>query len=148
EGTDPELIEEYTTVKGEKLVRTRFCAIHCTALGQANFDDWHASVIGSDPVGRGSLIWSPFSNLWLSTAPTAVVTPRKAGLRICLGADWSPSGSKNLLGELKVADLWNRTALKKAFTPRALCEMVTCNPADALGWGDRLGRLRSGLHAD
>src|SRR5262249_28869043 len=29
-----------------------------------------------------------------------------------------------------------------------LCEMATCNPADALGWGDRLGRLRPGLRGD
>jgi hypothetical protein len=26
--------------------------------------------------------------------------------------------------------------------------MATCNPADALGWSDKLGRLRPGLHAD
>jgi 5-methylthioadenosine/S-adenosylhomocysteine deaminase len=26
--------------------------------------------------------------------------------------------------------------------------MATCNPADALGWGDKLGRLRPGLHGD
>ena len=26
--------------------------------------------------------------------------------------------------------------------------MVTCNPADALGWGDQLGRLKVGLHGD
>ena len=26
--------------------------------------------------------------------------------------------------------------------------MVTCNPADALGWGDKLGRLKAGLHGD
>ena len=69
-------------------------------------------------------------------------------MRVCLGADWSPSGSKNLLGELKVADLWNRTHLGGAFSDQELCEMATCNPADALGWGDRLGRLKEGLHGD
>jgi hypothetical protein len=26
--------------------------------------------------------------------------------------------------------------------------MAACNPADALGWGDRLGRLKVGLHGD
>ena len=92
--------------------------------------------------------WSPFSNLWLYGSTTDVAAARDAGLRICLGADWSPSGSKNLLGELKVADLWNRNALGGAFSPRELCEMATCNPADAIGWGDRLGRLRVGQHAD
>ena len=56
-------------------------------------------------------MWSPFSNLWLYRGTTDVLAARAAGVRICLGADWSPSGSKNLLGELKVADMWNRTHL-------------------------------------
>jgi hypothetical protein len=73
---------------------------------------------------------------------------QKAGVRVCLGADWSPSGSKNLLGELKVADMWNRTHLGGVLTDLELCEMATRNPADALGWGDRLGRLKVGLHGD
>jgi 5-methylthioadenosine/S-adenosylhomocysteine deaminase len=69
-------------------------------------------------------------------------------MRICLGADWSPSGSKNLLGELKVAYLWNRARLDRAFSDLELCQMATCNPADALGWQERLGRLKQGLHGD
>ena len=94
------------------------------------------------------MIWSPFSNLWLYRDTTRVDEAKKAGVRVCLGADWSPSGSKNLLGELKVADMWNKARLGKAFSDQELCEMVTCNPADALGWGDRLGRLKEGLHGD
>jgi 5-methylthioadenosine/S-adenosylhomocysteine deaminase len=58
------------------------------------------------------------------------------------------SGSKNLLGELKVAQLWNRARLDRAFSNLELCQMATCNPADALGWQDRLGRLKQGLHCD
>ncbi len=50
-------------------------------------------------------------------------------MRICLGSDWSPSGSKNLLGELKVADMWNREGMDKAFAPGELCAMATRNPA-------------------
>ena len=48
-------------------------------------------------------MWSPFSNLWLYGKTTDVATAQSNGMRICLGADWSPSGSKSLLGELKVA---------------------------------------------
>src|SRR5207248_7459069 len=89
-----------------------------------------------------------FSNLWLYRATTDVVSARDAGVRVCLGADWSPSGSKHVLGELKVADLWNRTGFDGALSAQEICAMATCNPADALGWGDRLGRLRAGLHGD
>jgi len=77
-----------------------------------------------------------------------VVGADAAGLRVCLGSDWGPSGSKNVLGELKVADLWNRDHLDRAFSDQQLCELVTCNPADALEWTDRVGRLRKGLQAD
>jgi 5-methylthioadenosine/S-adenosylhomocysteine deaminase len=61
------------------------------------------------------VIWSPFSNQWLYRATTDVAAAASKGLRVCLGADWSPS-AKNLLGELKVADLWNRTQLGDEFS--------------------------------
>jgi 5-methylthioadenosine/S-adenosylhomocysteine deaminase len=144
EGTDNDLVEEYLELRRERLVRAGLCGIHCTALDRPQFDDWADRVDGA----AGALIWSPFSNLWLYAATTDIVAARAAGMRICLGADWAPSGCKNLLGELKVADLWNRAELGGAFSPEELCAMVTRNPADALGWGDRLGRLRPGLHGD
>jgi 5-methylthioadenosine/S-adenosylhomocysteine deaminase len=140
EGTDPELVGEYAKLRDEDCLQPTFGAIHCTALDKATFKEW-------GPRG-GAVIWSPFSNLWLYRDTTKVDQATKAGLRVCLGSDWSPSGSKNLLGELKVADLWNKTRLKGAFNDRELCEMATANPADALGWSARLGRLKEGLHGD
>jgi 5-methylthioadenosine/S-adenosylhomocysteine deaminase len=140
EGTGPELVAEYTKLRAERCLRPTFCGIHCTALEAPSFSAWA-------PLG-GSVVWSPFSNLWLYRDTTDVASAHAAGMRICVGSDWSPSGSKNLLGELKVADLWNREHLDRAFSDEDLCRMATSNPADALGWGDRLGRLRAGLHGD
>jgi 5-methylthioadenosine/S-adenosylhomocysteine deaminase len=140
EGTDPELVAEYDKLRDEDCLQPSFCGIHCTALESPNYAEWA-------PRG-GSVIWSPFSNLWLYRDTSDVVAARDREMRICLGADWSPSGSKSLLGELKVAHLWNRARLDGAFSDLELCQMATCNPADALGWADRLGRLRQGLHGD
>jgi 5-methylthioadenosine/S-adenosylhomocysteine deaminase len=140
EGTDPKLVGEYDKMRDADCLQPGFGAIHCTALTRANFDEWASH--------GGSVIWSPFSNLWLYAETTDVVAARDAGVRVCLGADWSPSGTKNLLGELKVADLVNRTRFAGALTDEELCRMATCDPADALGWGDRLGRLKPGLHGD
>jgi 5-methylthioadenosine/S-adenosylhomocysteine deaminase len=140
EGTEPKLVGEYDKLRDEGCLQPTLGAIHCTALGLANYEEWASH--------GGSVIWSPFSNLWLYRATTRVDQAKQAGVRVCLGADWSPSGSKNLLGELKVADMWNQEHLAKAFTDHELCEMATCNPADALGWGDRLGRLKQGLYGD
>jgi 5-methylthioadenosine/S-adenosylhomocysteine deaminase len=140
EGTDPKLTREFEDLREHDCLAPHLGAIHCTALDDPQYDEWR-------PHG-GAVIWSPFSNLWLYRNTTDVVAAQAAGLTLCLGADWSPSGSKNLLGELKVADLWNRTKLDGHFAAEDLCRMATSNSADALGWGDRLGRLRPGLHAD
>jgi cytosine/adenosine deaminase-related metal-dependent hydrolase len=140
EGTDPKLIEEYDKIRDEHCLAPGFAGIHCTALERANYDEW-------SPQG-GSIVWSPFSNLWLYRDTTDVLAARAAGVRICLGADWAPSGSKNLLGELKVADLWNRAALNGELTAQEICAMATCNPADAINWGDKIGRLKAGLRGD
>jgi hypothetical protein len=143
EGTDPSLIEEYELLRDADCLQPRFIAVHATALGDEQLEEW--GIPGRD---RGTIVWSPLSNLWLYGKTTAVGEARDAGLRVCLGTDWSPSGSKNLLGELKVADVCNRRLLDGAFSDEELCRMATSNPADALAWDDRLGRLEPGLHAD
>jgi cytosine/adenosine deaminase-related metal-dependent hydrolase len=142
EGTAPSLLREYTDLKDNDCLHPRLVAIHATALGDLEYADW-------GPHGS-SMVWSPLSNLWLYRHTSDVVAARRHGIRVCLGADWAPSGSKHLLGELKVADLWNRSAsgLGGAFSDLELCEMVTANPADALGWSDRIGRVKPGLLAD
>ena len=140
EGSDPKLIAEYDDVRDHGLLAPGFVGIHTNALHDPHYQEWA-------PRG-GSVVWSPFSNLWLYGQTTDVLAARQAGLNVSLGADWSPSGSKNLLGELKVADLYNTTRLDGVLSAQELCEMATANPADALGWQERLGRLRPGLHGD
>ncbi|MGZ8605505.1 MAG: amidohydrolase family protein [Actinomycetota bacterium] len=143
EGTDAGLLDEFADVDGSGCLQDRLIAIHATALGTTQFSRWADE-------GAGAIVWSPFSNLWLYRDTTKVVQARDEGLLVCLGADWGPSGSKNVLGELKVADLWNRTRLGGAFSDLELCRMVTSNAGDALGraWGERIGRIRRDLVAD
>jgi 5-methylthioadenosine/S-adenosylhomocysteine deaminase len=40
EGTDPALIGEYELARGRRILRPRFCGIHCTALGEPQFGEW------------------------------------------------------------------------------------------------------------
>ena len=49
------------------------------------------------------LVWSPFSNLLLYNETTDIVTAKKLGVNIALGSDWTPTGSKSILEELKIA---------------------------------------------
>ena len=95
------------------------------------------------------IVWSPFSNLWLYGGTTDVLAARAAGLRVCLGSDWTPSGTRNVLGELKVAATWNAESLGGVLTDEDIVEMATANPGDTLaaavgcpGRAARPGRAR------
>jgi 5-methylthioadenosine/S-adenosylhomocysteine deaminase len=140
EGSDPALGREFEELYENDCIGPRFVGIHATALNAEQLRRWGAR--------GGTLVWSPLSNLWMYGQTTDIASARAAGLRICLGPDWSIGGSKNLLDELKVADLWNAQRLGNAFTDRELCEMVTSAAADALALDDRIGRIRPGLRAD
>lgn len=142
EGTDPGLRQEYRDLRTAGCVHPQLIGIHCTALGSDEYCEW-----GATP---GAVVWSPFSNLWLYGDTTDVVEARRRGLLVCLGSDWAPSGTKNMLGELKVAALWNDEALGGALDAREIGALATANPGDALArcWDRDVGRLRPGALAD
>jgi hypothetical protein len=95
------------------------------------------------------MVWSPLSNLLLYGKTANIAAARRAGVLIALGSDWSPSGSKNLFGELKVAATVNETLPDDVrFTARELVQMVTTNPARILKWQDAVGSIEAGKRAD
>jgi 5-methylthioadenosine/S-adenosylhomocysteine deaminase len=96
----------------------------------------------------GAMVWSPLSNLLLYGATARVDAARAAGVRIGLGSDWSPSGSKNLLGELKVAWLSSQHLFNGLLTARDLVAMATREAAQILKWAHALGTLEPGKRAD
>ena len=120
-------------------ITPHLAGIHSTALGPAEFG------IMSD--NGGAVVWSPFSNLALYGGTTNIAAARDKGVRVSLGSDWSPSGNKNLLGELKVARL-HADASNWGLEDEDLVAMVTTNPANILGWSDLLGSLATGRLAD
>jgi 5-methylthioadenosine/S-adenosylhomocysteine deaminase len=140
EGTTPEIVQEYAELEKYDLISKKLVAIHCTGLKPE-----HLKVLGRK---KAKIVWSPLSNLLLYGSTTDVAAARKYGVLICLGADWSPSGSKNLLWELKVAELINLESFQNLFSSRELVEMVTLNPAKAIGWDDKIGRIAQGYYAD
>ena len=117
-----------------------FTGIHASGLLPEDFD-----VLARR---HGSMVWSPLSNLLLYGGTARVDAARAAGVRIGIGSDWSPTGSKNLLGELKVAWLHSQHALDGLFTARDLLAMATRDAARILKWGDALGSLEAGKRAD
>ena len=142
EGTDQAAREHFLALDGPSgawAVTSSLGAIHCVALKDRDFD-----VLAR---ADASMIWSPLSNLLLYGQTADVGAAAKTGLKIALGPDWSPSGSKNLLGELKIA----RVAAEVAKTPLSDFELValaTRTPAEVLHWESELGTIEAGKRAD
>ena len=118
--------------------------IHACAVNLTNPDD--AAFLKEYGIG---LIWSPVSNLLLySDTPDFFRYMDDPELRIALGSDWSPSGSKNVWDEARFAyDLIDILGRETDTTRENLLKACTIVPAEILG-EDRLGNIREGAFAD
>ncbi len=143
EGTDAptrkHFLDLHIAVTDEWAITNTLVGIHCTALEAEDFQ-----VLAEH---GASMVWSPLSNLLLYGQTADVKKAKELGVPIGLGSDWSPSGSKNLLGELKVARIVS-DQLGGVFSNEELVAMVTRTAAHILGWGDRLGSVVAGGRAD
>jgi cytosine/adenosine deaminase-related metal-dependent hydrolase len=141
EGTDDIAREHFLALKekgAQWAITAALSGIHCVALKPADFEV--LAKFGA------SMVWSPTSNLLLYNQTSDVLAARSAGLKIGLGPDWSPSGSKNMLGELKTARLHSQ-AMNGALSDEAIVAMATREAADILRW-TKVGTLAPGNIAD
>jgi 5-methylthioadenosine/S-adenosylhomocysteine deaminase len=167
---------EFQILKAKGLLTDMTVIIHGTALERPDFAEMRAAqTIRSDGVGDGrgaKLVWSPLSNLLLYGKTANVYEALAEGVLTSLGTDWTPSGSRTLRQELKIADvalrdervlggsrelvpafpLAGKQGLERqraeAALDRTLVDMVTRNPALTLRWYDRLGSIEPGKIAD
>ena len=137
------VVREFEELAQAQGLREKLILIHCCAVTGSAFESWRdgAEALGEGP---GAVVWSPFSNLWLygRNQTTEVPAALEAGVTVCLGTDWGPSGTKNLLGELKAARLTSEE-MGWSLSDFDLVQMVTAAPGDVLSrvWGKRVGRL-------
>jgi 5-methylthioadenosine/S-adenosylhomocysteine deaminase len=133
---------EFVDVANAGCLLKTFIGIHCNAVAGAEWKRWAKAQ-------AGTIVWSPFSNLWLYGSTTDIPAARSQGIRVSLGSDWGPSGTKHVLGELKVAKLASRK-LGFGLADKDLVKMVTTNPGDALAqcWTRTIGRLVPGGYGD
>ncbi len=166
---------EFAELKDRNLLTDATVIVHGVGLEPEDFDEMaHAPAARDDGAGDGhgaKLVWSPLSNLLLYGKTAAVYDALAAGVLVSLGTDWTPSGSPNLLTELKVADRTLRDALllgnRRHIVPelsapdadgdegaseraldRLLVEMVTVNPATTVRWNVEVGSIEVGKAAD
>ena len=148
EGTDPAAHKHFEALQLPNgagwAITPALAGIHCVALKPPDFE-----VLASH---GASMVWSPFSNLLLYGATADVAAAFAAGsadtpFKIGLGSDWSPSGSKSLFGELKVARVYSQSN-GNPFTDEQLVRMATLEAAEILGWDKQLGSIEPGKRAD
>jgi 5-methylthioadenosine/S-adenosylhomocysteine deaminase len=147
EGTDEAAHKHFEALQlpGDQwAIAPSLAGIHCAALHPADF-----AVLASR---SASMVWSPFSNLLLYGQTADVADAKAAGgkekpLKIGLGSDWSPSGSKSLFGELKVAQTYSKNN-GNVFSDEELTRLATIEGAEILGWDKLVGSIEVGKRAD
>ena len=147
EGTDDAAHKHFEALQlpdDKWAIAPSLAGIHCVALKPADF-----GVMASH---GASMVWSPFSNLLLYGQTADVAAAAGAGnpgepFKIGLGSDWSPSGSKSLFGELKVALVYSQNN-GHPFGDEQLVRLATLQGAEILGWDKELGSIEVGKRAD
>jgi 5-methylthioadenosine/S-adenosylhomocysteine deaminase len=124
---------------GTWAITSELAGIHSAGLLDKDF-----KLLGDS---KAAMVWSPLSNLLLYGETARVKAARDRGVRIALGSDWSPSGSKNLLGELKVARLYSQIHAD-LFSDRELVAMATIDAARILKWEKGIGSIEPQKRAD
>lgn len=142
EGIDERARAQFTLVNDNSAVRPNLVGIHS---------------LGLDPQDRqvmrdagAAIVWSPLSNslLYGETIDPGILFEQHTPF--ALGSDWTPSGSRNILMELKVAWLCIQqvTPESKRFSFEDLARAVTLGGATAAGWQDQLGTIEPEKLAD
>jgi cytosine/adenosine deaminase-related metal-dependent hydrolase len=137
EGVGGSVHSTFERLQRHGLLQPNLVAIHSLDLTENDF-------VVMAQRGTG-VVWSPFSNavLYGKTIDPAMLAA--SGVRVGLGSDWSPSGTRNLLLELKAARLFSDP---EVFSDERLAHMVTSDSARIARWDAQLGTLEAGKMAD
>jgi hypothetical protein len=139
EGVDERARKHFFNLKENDLINKKLVGIH--ALGLHKEDLIYLKKKGA------KIVWSPFSNQLLYGKTINLQDLKDSGVTFSLGCDWTPSGSKNILQELKIAYHVNKNQ-NDVFTSYELVQSVTSSAAKVAGWETHLGTLEDGKLAD
>jgi len=138
EGIDPEARNEFlcltsTDRGGRDVLNDRVGIIHAIGLLAAD-----VALIAQREM---RLIWSPRTNISLYGDTAPVTLFHTFGVPIGLGTDWMPSGSMNMLRELKCVDSLNQNNYGGWFSDQDIWKMVTQWGAESIHLDDAIGVL-------
>ncbi len=137
---DAESAQELDMLEARGLLTAHTALIHSVGLSPSQLARVHRA--------GASIVWSPRSNFELYGATANVAAAFREGVTISLAPDWSPSGSDNMLDEIKYAWGVSRNRLDGLFSARQLVEMASSVPARVARIDDKVGTLAPGMLAD
>jgi hypothetical protein len=140
EGVSQDALDEFTDWVNLGMLDERTSIIHGVPYGPT---EWAALA-----AANAHLIWSPRSNWVLYRATANVPQAIAAGVNVALSVDWTPSGSRDLLEEMRFAKALSKDLWGGALTDEWFALSVTRNAALALGIEDRVGQIADGFDAD
>jgi cytosine/adenosine deaminase-related metal-dependent hydrolase len=129
---DPLSALEYKILRLTGLARKGMHLIHAVSSDESDYKHMAQNEIG--------VVWSPSSNIilygeTLDLEKIAMMEEKeKINLTMSLGSDWTPTGTKGVIDELKLAKKYVvKNKLTKSFSDKRLYEMVTSIPAKMIG---------------
>jgi cytosine/adenosine deaminase-related metal-dependent hydrolase len=140
EGLSPRAHAEFDELVMFALLRPETKIIHGTALTAT---DLQMVAAAGSPI-----IWSPSSNIALYGETLDVPAAVAAGVSLSLSADWTPSGTDDLLHEARFARLLVETRWPGTFSDRDYVDMITRLPAEHMAIDAFVGTLEVGKLAD
>lgn len=139
EGVDDRARQHFINLQDNDLIQEKLVGIHSLGLNKDDLTEMHEK--------GAKVVWSPFSNQLLYGDTMDLQSLKDSGVLFSIGCDWSPSGSKNMLQELKVA--WHTNKVQhEVFTPYEIVRSVTANAAAINSWQEHVGTLEEGKFAD
>ena len=137
---DPYNKIEYELLKLVDLNLPGMNLVHALGLSEDNFKE-----LGEKGIG---IVWSPFSNLLLYNETLDIKLLKSNNVLVALGSDWTPTGSKSVLEEVKIAKqyLIKKGVFSSLGGDQYLYNMMTKNPAKMIGrYENKLGDGRHGI---
>lgn len=137
---DPYNLLEYQYLKKYKLNKAGMVLIHAVGMTDDDIKD-----LGANGV---SVVWSPFSNLLLYSETMDVQKMVENHVNIAMGPDWTITGSKHMLDEMKLASQYVKKFRIGNISDSMIFDFATLNAAKALNMDTVVGYIKSNYIAD
>ncbi len=139
EGLDEDSISSLRKLEKMNALGPNSVLIHCIPFGPREVE-----MIAK---AGASVVWCPTSNIHIFGKTTNIKLYLDAGVNVCLGTDFSPSGATNLFSEISFAKSLFFDLYEAELSDQTLLNWITTNPSKAFRTPN-IGGIHKGGSAD